>query len=426
MGQNYVIYLVLTVFYCLIANEALREVFAEYKTNAVRMVLTNLIFIVEVFGFVTTKSLFWFFPAAALVGLSILLLNYNASVTGGIWNIIKLFVMAMALYLIIVMIIGPDRHKMELFAIYVGLQYMVLKVYKILRKNYYNENMLLLVILPIMFLAMILYIIFNVDITNYQRVLILLCVVAVDALVIIYYQDFVRQYQGRIEQRGLEERKLAYENQIKLMVEKDEALRRVRHDMKNHLLVMRHMLDKNALEEIGAYLDALGNDSLLAAEELDTGNFEMDAILNSKAEEMKRLNIAFDKEISVPIKMGVEGVDIAVIVGNLLDNAICAVKSVKRTERKISFVAKYQQGMLFLLVSNPYVGKVLTDDSGYPVTTKKEPKQHGIGLGNVRKTVHKYKGNVSINTDNKIFTVKLDLYCKEEFDDAGQLDSEKG
>ena len=44
------------------------------------------------------------------------------------------------------------------------------------------------------------------------------------------------------------------------------------------------------------------------------------------------------------------------------------------------------------------------------LTTKKRKEQHGIGLQNVKKIVESYNGNMNIQTEEDIFSVKLILY----------------
>ena len=92
-------------------------------------------------------------------------------------------------------------------------------------------------------------------------------------------------------------------------------------------------------------------------------------------------------------------VDLYVIIGNTVDNAVEACAQLPETERKIHIILRQANHMLFYEISNPF------DSSGY----KKPGQIHGYGLKNVEKCVKNNHGNMEILRENMSFTVSIRL-----------------
>ncbi|WP_423219254.1 ATP-binding protein [Acetobacterium malicum] len=106
--------------------------------------------------------------------------------------------------------------------------------------------------------------------------------------------------------------------------------------------------------------------------------------------------------------MSILSFDLAIILGNLLDNAIEAVSELKK-EREIKTKINYDKGRLIVLVENPYQGERVKVGNRY-LTTNKEPSQHGLGLENVKSVLQKYNGSMGITQQSNIFSVSLLLF----------------
>ena len=65
-----------------------------------------------------------------------------------------------------------------------------------------------------------------------------------------------------------------------------------------------------------------------------------------------------------------------------------------------------EKNFLIIRFENYYEGDILFD-KGLPVTTKKQKAAHGYGLKSLRYTVHKYGGEVNINTDGNWFCLGI-------------------
>lgn len=70
----------------------------------------------------------------------------------------------------------------------------------------------------------------------------------------------------------------------------------------------------------------------------------------------------------------------------------------------------YKKGCLCIIIKNPYVYTLKFGPEHALYITKANPKLHGIGLESMRSALSSSHGNLSINTNDNVFTIKLLLY----------------
>ncbi len=405
--MNYII----AIFSCFVTNQILREMFDRSHKNIFRKVLSIIVYFFLVLDASVSKYPHCFFPLMVFLGMIIMMLNYEIPLKKGLWRIFKVYIVTVALYVVVLLIISPLEVGNELFIIFTAMHYLTLKAYDRILNSSYKESSLLYVIVPAIFVGLIVYIIYGVELTNYQRMLVLFSIMVVALLIITFYNDYVKQYESMAEKKVLEEQGYAYKQQVKLIVENEQAIRRVKHDMRNHVFMIKRMLQIGSYDKLESYIDKIEESSLINADySQDTGNFEFDAILASKISSMQSEGICVEKKILIPEGLPVEGFDISVIVGNLLDNAIRAVQNLPQESKWIKFFAVYNRNVLNIIVSNPYEGTIRFNRNNMPETTKQDKNMHGIGLNSVKSAVEKYNGTLEITAENNIFNVDIVLY----------------
>ena len=95
------------------------------------------------------------------------------------------------------------------------------------------------------------------------------------------------------------------------------------------------------------------------------------------------------------------------MLGNLLENALKAVKEVPKFRREVKAAVLLNNDTTMIFhITNPYKGNISLDENDLPIT---EDDDHGIGLRSVFNTVNRYNGYMTINTDNGIFEVSIML-----------------
>jgi hypothetical protein len=125
-----------------------------------------------------------------------------------------------------------------------------------------------------------------------------------------------------IENDILNNQKEFYAEQMTVVEEADRRTRAIRHDMKNHINVIESLLKNGRTKELQEYIETMRADVYELSNKINTGNFEIDAVINNKISIMGKLGIRLEDNIVIPDNMEFEPYDMVIIIGNLLDNAV--------------------------------------------------------------------------------------------------------
>lgn len=235
-----------------------------------------------------------------------------------------------------------------------------------------------------------------------MKILILILVSVVLLVLVIYllYRILDGIYDRRIA---------AYQNKL-LKNEVDEVhnlyltMRGWRHDYHNHMQSVKAYLAMDSLEEARAYLDAL--EQVLDEINLlfNTGNINADAVLNAKISLAIKKGIQVDYKAAVPKTLAVSDIDLCVVIGNLIDNAVESCEKVAPENQFIRLYIGIFQKQLYLSVSNATSETVRKFDEQY-ISTKRG--NHGHGLKRINKIVDKYGGFVNRKNEPGVFVTEI-------------------
>lgn len=174
------------------------------------------------------------------------------------------------------------------------------------------------------------------------------------------------------------------------------------HDYKNHVIALRQMAEENKYEEIKAYL---AQESEIVDKKLflfKTGNSAADTIVNVKSSYAMKHNIVFMVHAKLKENLAISDIDIATILGNLLDNAIEA--SLQEENPYIEIDMKMEKHFLIFKIRNRCTEFV---DIELGKTNKENMQFHGIGLKSVSRTVKKYDGELNVEHKNQEYKVTI-------------------
>ena len=209
-----------------------------------------------------------------------------------------------------------------------------------------------------------------------------------------------------------------------MMQESVRQVKAIRHDMKAHIATMRGYAETYGVAPIIEHCDALLGGMEETELYSDTGNIAFDSIINYKLKNARAHNIKAEVRMNVPQALNVELSDTAVILGNLLDNALDAVAKVE--DRQMLLDIEYSREVLYVKAKNTFdgaveyapaesAGKRAAAGSGAPANrlpvSRKAGREHGYGLGNVKRAVDKYRGHMTVVHEGNEFTVTLMLLC---------------
>ena len=112
--------------------------------------------------------------------------------------------------------------------------------------------------------------------------------------------------------------------------------------------------------------------------------------------------------LELPHTLPVKETEYCAMMGNLIENALKAVKTLPQEKRKVNVISSMlSDAMLGLSVDNEYAGSISIGRNGLPESIR---EGHGMGLISVMNTVNHYGGTMNISTMDNIFSVDIILY----------------
>lgn len=209
------------------------------------------------------------------------------------------------------------------------------------------------------------------------------------------YKVSTSRFQENLMQHQYEEIKNIYLN-----------MRGWRHDYHNHLQAIKAHLALNQLEQVQSYLLNLEKDLDRIDTYVKSGNLMIDAILNSKVSLAEKHNINVTCKASVPEEIIITEIDLCVILGNLLDNAI---ESCSKLQKKQCFIRIYitlLKKQLYISIQNSAKDDLNFEEKNY-ISTKRG--DHGLGMKRVKAVVDKYNGFLNLQNEPGIFASEVTI-----------------
>ncbi|WP_321002167.1 sensor histidine kinase [Eisenbergiella porci] len=274
-------------------------------------------------------------------------------------------------------------------------------------KQEYTRGIKYLLIIPVLSIIML----FMLISFNLNNRFLLVCEsmgILLINIVVFYLYNMLMEVHHQLREKEMMELKVkVYSGQLETITQTQKKIRRLRHDMVHHIMQLYSMASLNKNAEMLEYLDKMEQAMINPREHVSSGNKDIDGILNFMLEKAVSILKKVDVQVKIPEDLHTCSFELAVILGNIIDNAI---EAARQTEDKwLSLQITADKGILFIRVSNSYCGCIKT--SGDKLLTSKEDKEnHGLGLDSVKDMIKKYNGDMKITCDKNIFTVDILLY----------------
>lgn len=189
-------------------------------------------------------------------------------------------------------------------------------------------------------------------------------------------------------------------------------IRRIRHDLKNHLSGLLGMVQTGQYSEAEKYImQMLDVSAGNRPEEVSrSGNIIVDSLINNAYAAAQKANIQFNVNVLVPTTIPFENGHLAVILGNLMENALEACKELSKGQRFISLDVSYVKEVFQISIKNSYQKKRKKDIIGRYLSTKDDTIYHGLGLSSINHAIANYQGQMEIVDENNEFQVTVVMY----------------
>lgn len=209
---------------------------------------------------------------------------------------------------------------------------------------------------------------------------------------ILLFINFLNFYIYNLEQESfkaqhklklIETSNYAYQNQIKIMNESQQKIRFLRHDFYRHINKLKNLSEENDVQSIKQYLNEMEDAVVVKKEYSKTGNDDVDSLLNYELSLAAEFGAEIIYDVNLPEKLNISSFDITIILGNLMDNAIEALRNSEKKLLKVNI--QFNKGIIRIDIENSYDPKYKKKHDG---------REHGIGLLSVENTLQKYHGKL--------------------------------
>ena len=204
-------------------------------------------------------------------------------------------------------------------------------------------------------------------------------------------KNILSNRQNRDLQSFMNMQKQQYDYQLQQSV----AVRHFKHDLINHIGVLRELMNEKKTEAAKEYIDTIWDIQDEFDLKIHTGDSFLDVIINYYSYLAVKENIEFTVSGKLTEEMHLEMFDLTTLMGNILQNAIEA--TVKATIPKIRIEIVEHKKEFFIVVSNSVDEKINTKKDFF-ITSKEDKANHGFGLKNIVATVEKYHGEYYIES----------------------------
>ncbi len=197
----------------------------------------------------------------------------------------------------------------------------------------------------------------------------------------------------------------AMSRQLKTLQESQQESRVMRHDLRHHIRQMSVLLQRGDLESAIVYMGKYTETLDKASVRRYCKNPYLDAMFCYYLTQAEKQGIRVSSRIEVPGELALNDLNLAIVIANLLENAIIALEKLPAEAERMLYVSLRQiNGQLLLEVKNPYTGELQLDENGLPLTSV---EGHGMGRLSLLDFAQKNNALIDCQTAGGVFQLRL-------------------
>ena len=231
------------------------------------------------------------------------------------------------------------------------------------------------------------------------------CILGMSYMFEMYYLGNVKKENAIIKELRKEEI-----NQYNISKETIDLINIKVHDFKHQIreLGKQRNIENEAIENINNLINIYDSG-------IKTSNGALNVILSEKSLICFKYGIRFSSIIDGDSLSFMSDKDIYSLFGNILDNAIDAVKELPEDKKTIRLKVKTVGNIVSISSKNFFKSKI-TFVNGLPKSNKEDLNHHGFGLKSMKLISEKYNGSLNININGDVFEISLMFVLKENKD----------
>ena len=200
----------------------------------------------------------------------------------------------------------------------------------------------------------------------------------------IRYNQHLKEQLNSLEQYNL------------LMQKSQQQMAVLRHDMRHSYRLIYIMLQDGQINEVLDYIKVQGNVLDLTTVQFFCYAPLVNAALSIYLQRAEKIGIRTEHKINLPEQFNTDESDFAILISNLLENAINASKLQPKEKREISITIEHIDNQCALEITNLFDGEIIFEN-GLPRTSK---DGHGIGMLSLKNFVEKYQAQLDFSHES--------------------------
>lgn len=231
---------------------------------------------------------------------------------------------------------------------------------------------------------------------------IILLLFGIHVSILFLFELLHHQNQKILENSILRTQLREQERLMKATEDSNKEMMELRHDMKRYFTNYLYLLEKGETDLVKQEMRKTFDQKLSSNQMVYTSNAILNAVINEKKDVCEKNGIPLFVTVKLPQDM--DGMEFAIMLSNLLDNAIEAEQ--QETQKGIWLDMEVVDGMMNLIVENRIKASVLKRNP-HLHTTKEVKSEHGMGIGIVRQIVDQFQGFFRVREEEGKFIVHI-------------------
>ncbi|MBP1905750.1 hypothetical protein J2Z32_002398 [Paenibacillus turicensis] len=282
----------------------------------------------------------------------------------------------------------------------------------------------ILMLIPVISLVMIIVSLHDVPVLNQHNIVFahllswrflmtLLGLLLINIAVMLVYHTLIKRVKSEFNHVLLQQQVKEYKQKW----QEHQALSTMRHDVNHMFAILSSWLENGQVQQAQQFILQYKAQHLRQDNFIASGNIVIDAIINEKLSVAKGHKIEVLTHFQVPQDLSFSGkeIELAVILGNALDNAIEGVLRLPNpSNRYIDLEVIFREGILIIATKNPAIDvkpNGQRQENTSFLSSKRKYKESGIGIKSICYSVEKLKGNVSFKYMDGHFHMIVTLPC---------------
>jgi len=240
---------------------------------------------------------------------------------------------------------------------------------------------------------------------------ILVCVLVLLLMILTYAIMFSALYRQLLLHRKRQSERILLEQKhsLEMQLENQQQIRKLKHDMKGHVIALSGLLTAGKVQEATEYLKNMESETDPIFRPL-CANLYLNAVFSHYFQKFQEQGA----EIRLDIRIGEEELpymELCQILSNGLENAWEAMRELPVREREASVQMKYIRDYLIIRIKNKCRKELVVEKGTLPVSIKSEAG-HGFGLRTIQEAAKRLGGEMFCYTDKGNFVLDVMVNVK--------------